>query len=414
MPLPEQMIFPLNQSLGASAVPVVSKGEEVKAGTLIARSAGFISANIHSSVSGKVTKIDKVLDITGYKQDAIFIDVEGDEWESAIDRSPAIVRECNLSSKEIIDKVAEAGIVGLGGAAFPANVKLLSGIDKADTLIINATECEPYLTDDHTLMLLHGEEILIGTNILMKAINVQRTIIGIENNKKDCVELFARLAQNYPGIDVVALKERYPQGGEKQLIDALLRRQVPSGKLPADVKCVVQNVGTAFAVYEAIQKNKPLIERIITVTGKPVQAPCDVRVRTGTSIGYILGHFDTDAYEKVIVGGPMMGKAVINEDIPVVKATSGILLMSPEESLRAASRECIRCAKCVDACPMGLVPTTLMTYAEYEDWDKAEKFHINDCLECGSCTYICPSNRPLLDYIRFGKQTVLTLMRNRK
>ena len=413
-PLPAQTVFLLNQSLGAPAEPLVSKGDEVKVGTLIAKANGFISANVHSSVSGKVTKIDKVYDISGYKHDAIFVDVEGDEWEPAIDRSPAVVRECRLESKEIIDRIAEAGIVGLGGAAFPTNVKLLSAVNKADTLIINGTECEPYLTDDHTLMMLHGEELLVGTSILMKAIGVKRAIIGIENNKKDCIEKLSRLAQEFDGVEVAALKERYPQGGEKQLIDALLRRQVPSGKLPADVRCVVQNVGTTFAVYEAIQKNKPLVERILTVTGKPVTHPCDVKVRVGTTVGSILHHFETTAYDKLIVGGPMMGKAIVNDDVPIVKASSGILLMSPEESLRKEMKECIRCAKCVDVCPMGLVPTSLMTYTEYEDWAKAEKFHINDCIECGSCTYTCPSARPLLDYIRYGKNTVLTLMRNRK
>lgn len=414
LPLPDRVVIPLAQSLGAPSVPVVKKGDEVKVGTLIAQSGGFISANIHSSVSGKVSKIDQIYDVSGYKRDAIFIDVVDDVWEESIDRSPELVRECNLSSQEIIDRVAQAGIVGLGGATFPANVKLMSGVDKADTLIINATECEPYLTDDHALMMAKGEEILVGATILMKAIKVNKAYIGIENNKMDVIAHLSGLAGRYEGIEVVALKEKYPQGGEKQLIDALLRRQVPSGKLPADVKCVVQNVGTTFAVYEAIQKNKPLVERLITMTGKPLTNPEDVRVRIGTLFSDILASYPASAYNKIIAGGPMMGKAVVSQDIPVTKGVSGILLMSPEESVRKESRPCIRCGDCVNVCPMGLVPTQLMTLSQYEDWDKAEQFHINDCLECGSCMYVCPSTRPLLDYIRMGKGKVLTIMRNRK
>ncbi|MDL2241816.1 electron transport complex subunit RsxC [Bacteroidales bacterium OttesenSCG-928-L03] len=419
LPIPKQVIVPLGQSLGAPSEPVVARGDEVKVGTLLAKSAGFISSNVHSPVSGKVQKIDKVVDTSGYKRDAIIIEVIGDEWEETIDRSETLVKDCQLSSKEIIDKVAEAGIVGLGGATFPAYVKLLSAVDKTDTLIINATECEPYLTDDHALMLLKGEEILVGTTILMKAIHVERAFIGIENNKKDAIAHLSKLAQQYPGIEVVPLKTQYPQGGEKQLIDALLRRQVPSGKLPADVGCVVQNVGTAFAVYEAVQKNKPLVERIVTVTGKTLQDPCDFKVRIGTPVRHLLearGYIreEQTVLQKVIAGGPMMGKALTNIDVPVTKGMSGVLVLPAEESVRKEARECIRCAQCVAACPMGLVPSQLMTLSEFEDWDKAESFHVYDCLECGSCSFVCPSNRPLLDHIRYGKGKVLTIIRNRK
>ncbi|MDL2256630.1 electron transport complex subunit RsxC [Bacteroidales bacterium OttesenSCG-928-I14] len=413
--VPDQVIIPLSQSLGSPSIPVVAKGDNVKVGTLIAKSSGFISANIHSSVSGTVVKIDKAIDVSGYKRDAIYIKVEGDEWEESIDRSPDLVRECSLSSKEIIDKIEAAGIVGLGGATFPTNVKLLSGVGKVDSLIINATECEPCLTDDHSLMLLKREEILVGTHILMKAIEVKKAYIGIENNKDDVIEILSRIALDYPGIEVVALKEKYPQGGEKQLIDAILKRQVPSGKLPADVGCVVQNIGTTFAVYEAIQKNKPLVERIITFTGKGVDAK-DYLVRIGTQVSYLLTYplKPIKPYEKIIAGGPMMGKALVSSDVPISKGVSGILLMDKDEAHRRPARDCIRCGQCVQACPMGLVPNSLMTFAEFEDWDKAEKFHIYDCLECGSCMYVCPSNRPLLDYIRLGKAKVLTIRRNRK
>ncbi|MCC8145778.1 MAG: electron transport complex subunit RsxC [Bacteroidales bacterium] len=416
LPLPKLVVIPLHQSLGAPSTLLVKKGENVKVGSLLAKSSGFISANIHSSVSGKVTKIDKVLDSSGYRKDAVFIEVEGDEWEESIDRTEKLIEEFNLSSEEIIAKIEQAGIVGLGGATFPTNVKLMSGNGKIDTLIINATECEPYLTDDHSLMLEKGREILIGIKILMKALGVNRAIIGIENNKKDAIEHLSALASEYNGIEVVALEVKYPQGGEKQLIDALIGRQVPSGKLPADVGTVVQNVGTTFAVYEAVQKNKPLFERLVTVTGKSLSKPMDVWARIGTPVRNLIEYAGglPENTGKIIAGGPMMGKAIINMDVPVTKGMSGVLILSDKESLRKESRNCIRCGKCVKICPMGLVPSYLMTLTDFEEWEKAENFNITDCLECGSCSYTCPSNRPLLDYIRLGKGKVNQIIRNRK
>ncbi|MDH8702293.1 electron transport complex protein RnfC [Dysgonomonadaceae bacterium PH5-43] len=416
LPLPTQAIIPLGQSLGAPSTPLVKKGDEVKVGTLIAKSSGFISANIHSSVSGKVLKIDQVVDASGYKRDAIVIDVVGDEWEESIDQTDTLVEECNLPSEEIISKIEAAGIVGLGGATFPTNVKLLSGSGKVDTLIINATECEPYLTDDHSLMLIKAPEIFVGISILMRALKVEKAIIGIENNKKDAIKLFSDIASKHMGISVVALKTQYPQGGEKQLIDALTGRQVPSGKLPADVGTVVQNIGTTFAVYEAVQKNKPLFERLVTVTGKSINKPADLWVRVGTPIKNLIEHQGglPNNVGKVIAGGPMMGKALVNIDVPVTKGVSGVLIMSKEESQRKESRVCIRCGKCVQVCPMGLVPSFLMTVSELEEWDKAESFNITDCMECGSCSFTCPSNRPILDYVRLGKTKVNNIIRSRK
>ena len=324
--LPKQAVVMLSQHIGAPAQAVVAKGDKVKVGTLLAQAGGFVSANIHSPVSGTVAKIDTAVDAAGYQRPAIFIDVEGDEWEESIDRSETLVKECKLDAKAIIDRIKECGIVGLGGATFPTHVKLLPppGM-KATTLIINGVECEPYLTSDHQLMMEKGEEILVGVEILRKAINVERAVIGIENNKPDAIKHMQELATNYPAIEICPLKVKYPQGGEKQLIDAIIRRQVPSGGLPIATGAVVQNVGTAFAVYEAVQKNKPLVERIVTVTGKSLAKPSNLRVRIGTPISQLIdmcGGLPLDT-EKVISGGPMMGKAVVSTDMATTKGCSG-------------------------------------------------------------------------------------------
>ena len=267
--LPKQVIIPLGQHIGAPAQAVVKKGDKVKAGTLIAQASGFVSANIHSSVSGTVAKVDVIADSAGNLKPAVVIDVEGDEWEEAIDRSADLKKEITLDSKAIVDKVKECGIVGLGGATFPTHIKLMPPPNtKAEVIIINAVECEPYLTSDHQLMLEKADEILVGVKILMKSVNVNKAIIGIENNKPDAIKLMTEKAKDYPEITIQPLKVKYPQGGEKQLIDACISRQVASGALPISTGAVVQNVGTAFAVYEAVQKNKPLFERVVTVTGK--------------------------------------------------------------------------------------------------------------------------------------------------
>ncbi len=415
--IPAQVAIPLAQHIGAPCQPVVKRGDKVKVGTLIGRSVGFVSANIHSPVSGSVFKLDKVLDASGYKRDAVIIKVDGDEWEEDIDRSDTLIKECNLTSKEIIDKVAAAGIVGMGGATFPTHIKLMPPPGtKAEVLIINGVECEPYLTSDHQLMMEKTEEIMVGVTILMKALDVNRAIIGIENNKKDAVSKFKKAAKSYPGVSVLPLKVQYPQGGEKQLIDAAIKRQVPSGQLPISVGAVVQNVGTTFAVYEAVQKNKPLVERIVTVTGKDVKKPCNIQSRIGIPINHLIDFAGglPESTGKVISGGPMMGKALASIEVPVTKGTSGVLIVQTLEAKRKQMRDCIRCAKCIDVCPMGLNPTLLMTLTEYQEWDRAEKDRITDCIECGSCSYTCPSDRPLLDYIRLGKSTVTKIVRERK
>lgn len=417
LPLPKTVYIPLSQHLGAPSTATVKKGDKVKVGTLIAASSGFVSANIHSPVSGTVVKIDNVLDTSGYKKPAIVIEVEGDEWEDSIDKSDKIENQVNLTSEEIIKKISEAGIVGMGGATFPTHVKVsIPKGKKAEVLIINGVECEPYLTADHRLMLEKGEEIIVGTKILMKALNVDKAIIGIENNKPDAIAHMQKLVSNNMGITVQPLKVQYPQGGEKQLIKACINREVPSGGLPIDVGTVVHNVGTTYAVYEAIQKNKPLFERVVTVTGKNITKPSNFLVRIGTPISELIeaaGGLPSDT-GKIVNGGPMMGKAVYSTEVPVTKGTSGVLIFKAEESKRDEIQNCIRCAKCVSACPMGLEPYLLMPLSENKRWDDAEKERALDCMECGSCSYTCPSKRPLLDYIRLAKSNIIRIKREKQ
>lgn len=415
--LPKVAIIPLGQHIGAPATAIVQKGDTVKVGQLIGEATGFVSANIHSSVSGTVIKVEDAVDVAGFKKPAVHINVEGDEWLDTIDRSDTLVTEIKDDAKTIIGKIKDAGIVGMGGATFPAHVKLsIPDGKKADFLIINGVECEPYLTADHRLMLEKSQELIVGIKILMKAINVDKAYIGIEANKPDAISKLTELCKNEQGIEVVPLKLKYPQGGEKQLINAISGREVPSGKLPIDAGAVVQNVGTAFAVYEAVQKNKPLIERIVTVTGKTVKTPSNFKARIGTPIIDLINAAggDIENSGKIISGGPMMGKAMSNLDSTITKGTSGLLLMNEADATRPEAGPCIRCAKCVDACPMGLEPYLLMTYSQRQMWAEDEANHIMDCIECGCCLFSCPANRPILDYVRLGKNTVGKIIRSRK
>ncbi len=417
LPPPKTVTIPLSQHLGMPAKPVVNKGDSVKAGQLIAKGDGFVSGNIHASVSGKVTKIDTELDISGYKRPCIIIEVIGDDWMESVEKTPELKKEFNYTSEEIIAKVQEAGIVGLGGATFPSHVKLSIPRGKvAEYLLINGVECEPYLTSDQALMLEKGEELMIGIQIMKKALNVKKAFIGIENNKPDAISHMQTLSGNYDGIEVCALKVKYPQGGEKQLIKAVLNREVPSGGLPVDIGAVVFNVGTIFAVYEAVQKNKPLFERVVTVTGKSVKKPSNFRTRIGTPISVLIeavGGMPEDA-GKLISGGPMMGKSFSDPSVPVIKGSSGILILPQKESKRPVVQPCIRCARCVSVCPMGLEPYLLMPLSQYGLFERLENEKVMDCIECGSCSYICPAGRPLLDYIRLGKTNVGKIIRTRK
>ena len=415
--LPKQAVFPLSQHIGAPAVPCVQKGDTVLVGTRIAEPGGFMSASIHSSVSGKVAKIDSIVDASGLRKPAIFIDVDGDEWEPSIDRSDKLVLQCNLSREEIVEKIKNAGVVGMGGACFPTHVKLSPPKDcTIDTLIINAVECEPFLTADHRLMLEYPDQIIIGIKVILKVLGIDRAVIGIEANKPDAIELMRSKTAMVSGIEVMPLKMKYPQGGEKQLIEAVTGRQVPPPPaLPANVGCVVQNVGTVFAIYEAVMKNKPLFERIVTVTGKGLNNPCNLKVRMGTPVSQLIefaGGMPQDT-GKLISGGPMMGRPLLDDTAPVVKGTSGLLMIPESDAARREERNCIRCAKCVQACPMGLEPYLLATASESSDWECAEENWIMSCIECGCCQSTCPSRRPLLDWVRLAKNRVGGIIRAR-
>ncbi len=417
LPLPPVVYIPVGQHIGAPATALVQKGDKVKTGQLIAKSSGFVSANIHSSVSGTVTKVDQVTDASGYPRTSIVIKVEGDEWDEQIDRSADLRKDCSLSGPEIVEKIMSAGIVGMGGATFPTHIKLVPPKgSKADLLIINGVECEPYLTADNRLMIEKSQEIAVGTQLLMKALGVEKACIGIEKNKPEAIRIMSEAVAALPGISVEVLKVKYPQGGEKQLIKAITGREVPSGALPVAVGCVVSNVGSAFAVYEAVQKNKPLFERVVTVTGQQVKNPGNLKVRIGTPLSELVnfaGGLPEDT-GKIISGGPMMGKAVASLDVPVTKGTSGVLLIPGEKALRKPQLACIRCSRCATACPMGLEPFLLMTLTEKGLWESVEKEKVLDCIECGSCSFSCPASRPLLDQIRYGKAKVGQIVRSRK
>lgn len=421
IPLPKQIIVPLGQCLGAPSECIVNKGDHVKTGQLIGTSKGFVSANIHSPATGTVAKVDVVMDHTGYYKPAVFINVdEVEEWADGITVTDELLTDIKLAPNEIVNRIKDCGIVGMGGATFPTHVKLMIPEGKkAEYVIINAAECEPYLTCDNRLLLEKPKEFLMGVKIVMKAVNSSKGVVGVENNKREAIELLDKIVNEnkdlYEGIEIQPLKTKYPQGGEKQLIKAVTGREVPSGKLPIETGCVVVNVSSTYAIYEAVQKNKPLIERVVTVTGKSVKEPSNFLVRFGTSADILIeaaGGLPEDT-ANIINGGPMMGKAVSVHDFPVMKGTSGILLMSVKEAQPRKVGNCIRCGKCMSACPMGLEPYLLNRQARLDLFDETEKSHIMDCIECGSCEFTCPANIPLLDYIRYGKAKTGAIIRAR-
>ena len=384
--LPKQAIFPLGQHIGAPAKPVVAKGDKVKVGTLLAEAGGFVSAPIYSSVSGTVFKVDQSIDATGYRKPCIIINVEGDEWEESIDRSEkleTIASHPELTPEEIVNRIKVAGVTGMGGAGFPTFIKLCPPPGaKAECVIINGVECEPYITADYRLMMEHADEILVGLNLLMKAAKVEKGYIGIEDNK----------------------------------VDAVIRRQVPAPPaIPVNVGAIVQNVGTAFAVYQAVMKNKPLFERYTTVTGKQVKNPGNFLVRMGTPFSQMIEACGglPEGDNKVLAGGPMMGKAVISLDVPVTKGTNSITVLTDADAHRKKAEPCIRCAKCVEACPMGLEPYLLATLSVMKEYERLEAEEVTSCIACGSCQFTCPSHRPILDNIIGGKAAVMGIIRAR-
>ena len=410
LPLPDVVTIPLAQHIGAPAVAKVAKGDRVLTGQLIAEAGSFMSANIHSPISGTVTAVDMVVNGQGLRQMMITIKREGDDWAEGIDRSETIVRECTLSAQEIVARIKDAGIVGMGGATFPTHVKLsIPPGKKAESLIINGVECEPYLTSDHRTMLEHGEELLVGVTILMKAIAVEKAYIGIENNKPDAIAHLRRLAQGYKGIEVVPLKVKYPQGGEKQLCQAITGKQVPPGGLPANIGCAVFNINTTIAIYHAIKDGMPVVRKVVTVSGSGVVEPKNLECPIGTPVSLLFdacGGLKDETY-KLIMGGPMMGLAQYDVDVSVGKGTGAMLAFADKEEQYVEDPQCIRCGKCVGVCPIRLEPIFMYKYLMKGDVDTWQNvLHGMDCIECGACTYTCPARLPLTHAFRLGKQEV--------
>ena len=420
LPLPQTVYISMAQHLGAPAKPVVAVGDSVKAGQLIAEAGGFISANVHSSVSGKVKSIAPRKDIAGNNVLHVEITVEGDEWAEGIDLSDTLVTEIPGDRAAILDRIKACGVVGLGGATFPTHVKLNPAPGSvAECLIINGAECEPYLTSDFRIMLERPKEIVVGAAIMKKVLGDCRCVIGIEENKPEAIESMSKAVAElgYPGIEVLSLKKKYPQGGEKQLIDAVMRRQVKSGGLPISVGAVVQNVATSLAVYEAVQKNKPLVTNVMTITGDclPVEKQHNYQFRIGMPLSYIAEYAGgvPKGAAKIISGGPMMGRAVANMDACTVKGSSSLLYLSEGATKRSEPGNCIRCGRCADACPMGLEPFFLYKLAKVGDMDQLEANAVQDCISCGCCQFSCPAFLPLLDQINIAKGQVLGILKAR-
>ena len=414
LPLPNEVVLPVSQHIGAPAKPVVKKGDKVRRGDIVAEAGGFVSANIHTPISGSVVKIDVARTPQGLPVEAIYIksdeaDREADAAAMA-DNAPrrTAAEVAALDGKAIVDLVKEAGIVGLGGATFPAHVKLCPPPgSKAELVIINAVECEPCLSCDDMLMRENPGEIVKGVELLMRAAGVSRGVIAIENNKPEAIAAMISASSRVPGIEVMPLKVKYPQGGEKQLIAAVTGREVPSGALPIATGAIVQNVATAYAVYRAVYHNEPILDRVLTIhDGNEGR---NLRVAIGTILADIV---DKDDYEKIILGGPMMGRTASTLQTPMIKGTSGILL-DKKYAHRRPVEPCIRCGACVTACPMGLEPFLVSTLSRLKEWEEAEKEKIANCIECGSCSYACPSSRPILDCIRVGKGKVMAAIRAR-
>jgi electron transport complex protein RnfC len=414
-PLPKRVVVPLIQHIGMPCEPLVKVGDTVLTGQVIGDADGLMKARVHATLSGTVTGIGMFPHPSGREVKGVVIESDGEDNWVALDDCPDYQ---NLSLDAFRQRITDAGIVGLGGATFPSQVKLAPPPEhQIGTLVINGVECEPYLTADHRLMLEHADKVIAGVWIIAKILGVTEVVIGIEDNKPDAVAAIeAALAENNSfglevSVTVGVLPTKYPQGGEKQLIAVLTGREVPSGGLPMDVGVVVHNVGTAAAIFDAVRYGKPLVERIVTVTGEGVKNPGNVRVRLGTPARQLVeaAGCDHDQVGKVVFGGPMMGVAQYNLDVPVVKGTSGILVIPRDDLEMGDIRPCIRCSACIEVCPIGLLPNMISVCAERGAFSESEQFHPFDCIECGCCSYVCPSYRPLVQMIRFAKTEVRTL-----
>ncbi|MEG1538780.1 MAG: electron transport complex subunit RsxC [Muribaculaceae bacterium] len=419
IPTPREIVVTFSQHIGAMAKCIVNVGDKVKKYDIIAEASSMVSANIHTSISGTVKKIDKWKTAFGYPADTVTIVADDDDVIA--DNSTTLTRKSDievsaLTHDELVSIIDKSGIVGLGGATFPTKVKLMPppGM-KAEILIINGVECEPYLTNDDAIMLEYSAEIVEGVRLLMRASQVKKAVIAIENNKLDAIASLMQILEDDPHITVLPLKVKYPQGSEKQLIETVLRKEVPTGKLPIATGAIVQNVATAYAVYRAVRYGEPLVSRVITITGESLKAPGNYRVMLGTQLSDVIeiaGGIPEDT-GKIILGGPMMGKAIVSVKAPMIKGISGILFVPKENAQRRKEEPCIRCGACVNACPMGLEPYLLMTLSVIDEIEQAEKEKIRNCIECGCCTYSCPASRPILDYIKLGKIRANALVKER-
>ncbi|MCM1005675.1 MAG: electron transport complex subunit RsxC [Prevotella sp.] len=415
LPCPSTLNIILSQSIGAPSQATVKAGDTVVAGQEIAKAGGYVSASLHSPANGTVKKISSVRDVAGYPADAVEISVNQDNTNPEQDRQVALEPmslEQYYAPADIVARVSACGIVGLGGATFPTAVKLSPGKEyRPEFVIINGAECEPWLTCDDRLMREHPDEVVRGARWLMKAVKVHTCYIGIEENKPEAIDAMRDAATHHKGVQIVELKKKYPQGGEKQLIDAILGKQVPPGALPVYVGAIVDNVATAYAVYQACEKGLPLTSRVVTVTGPSLKNPGNFLVQLGTPVRDLIeaaGGLPEDT-GKVISGGPMMGRALASLDTPTTKGMSGILVLPESESRRLEPEACIRCASCVEVCPMGLEPYLLAAQSVQNMWEDTKEHNVADCIECGSCVYTCPASRPLLDFIRLAKRQIRKL-----
>ncbi|WP_287154539.1 electron transport complex subunit RsxC [Candidatus Solincola tengchongensis] len=409
-PVPAEVFIPLQQHIGAPNEPLVKAGDRVELGQKIGASEAFVSAPVHSSVAGTVKDITEITGFTGAKVKCVVIVPDAEQPEFAKQDRDVTA----LSDQEIRDIARDAGLVGMGGAAFPTHVKLTPPKEKpVDTVIINACECEPFLTCDHRLMLERPHDLVQGLKLLIRAVNARKGIIGIEANKMDAADAVRDAAKGESEVEVELLEVKYPEGAEKMLIFALTGRKVPPGKLPSEVGCLVQNVGTAVALYEAAAWGKPLYERVLTVTGPGIKEPANLLARVGTPISTLIeacGGF-TGEPGKVIMGGPMTGWAQPDTRAPVVKGTSGVVVLTPEAVDVGTEEECVRCGKCVDVCPMFLLPNFIVQAVKKGQWDRAEMWGALDCFECGCCSYTCPAYIPHVDYVRKAKAEIAALKR---